>query len=58
MNIKSFDTVASLEAYAENSAASVLYLTLECIAVRSIHADHAASHLGRAQGIASQCVKF
>lgn len=51
LNIKSFTSLSSVEDYAENSVSSVLYLTLECLGVRSVHADHAASHLGRAQGI-------
>ncbi len=35
-----------LEDYAEETASSLLYLTLEAMNVRSTHADHAASHLG------------
>lgn len=48
---KSFGTVAEVEDYAEKSTSSVLYLTLECLGVKNVHADHAASHIGRAQGL-------
>ena len=51
LNIKSFTSLSSAEDYAEHSVSPVLYLTLECLGVRSVHADHAVSHLGRAQGI-------
>lgn len=53
LSIKSFESVAALETYAENSVSSVLYLTLECLSIRNVHADHAASHIGRAQGLAT-----
>lgn len=48
---KSFESLSALENYAENSVSSVLYLTLESLNVRTVEADHAASHIGRAQGI-------
>lgn len=34
------------ERYAEDTAASLLYLTLEATGVRNTSADHAASHIG------------
>ncbi|XP_062545008.1 NADH dehydrogenase (ubiquinone) complex I, assembly factor 6 homolog [Armigeres subalbatus] len=46
-----FVTTKQMEEYAENSVCSVLYLLLEAHGVRNVHADHAASHLGKAQGI-------
>ncbi|XP_049546544.1 NADH dehydrogenase (ubiquinone) complex I, assembly factor 6 homolog isoform X2 [Anopheles darlingi] len=46
-----FATVQQLEDYAEHSVSSVLYLLLEVHDTRSVHCDHAASHLGKAQGI-------
>uniref|UniRef100_A0A2M4BVQ0 Putative phytoene/squalene synthetase n=1 Tax=Anopheles marajoara TaxID=58244 RepID=A0A2M4BVQ0_9DIPT len=46
-----FTTVQQLEEYAEQSVSSVLYLLLEVHGTRSVHCDHAASHLGKAQGI-------
>jgi len=45
-------TVAALEAYAEATHGSLLYLTLEAAGVRDVHADHAASHIGKAAGLA------
>uniref|UniRef100_A0A182J4S7 NADH dehydrogenase (Ubiquinone) complex I, assembly factor 6 n=1 Tax=Anopheles atroparvus TaxID=41427 RepID=A0A182J4S7_ANOAO len=46
-----FLTVKQLEDYAEQSVSSVLYLLLEVHGMRNMHCDHAASHLGKAQGI-------
>ncbi|XP_019558491.2 NADH dehydrogenase (ubiquinone) complex I, assembly factor 6 homolog [Aedes albopictus] len=46
-----FVTTKQMEEYVENSVCSVLYLLLEAHGVRNVHADHAASHLGKAQGI-------
>ena len=48
-----FISVAQLEKHAENTAASLLYLQLEALGIRSVHADHAASHIGKAVGIAT-----
>ena len=49
----SFVTVKQLENYSEESVSSVNYLILELLDVRNVNADHAASHLGKAQGIAN-----
>ncbi|KAJ7413276.1 hypothetical protein WISP_91926 [Willisornis vidua] len=46
-----YRTIQELETYAENTQSALLYLTLEMLGVRDIHADHAASHIGKAQGI-------
>eukprot|EP00741_Cyanophora_paradoxa_P007388 tig00001127_g7147.t1 len=46
-------SVEDLEAYAENTASSLAYLALETCGVRNVHADHAASHLGKASGLVS-----
>jgi NADH dehydrogenase [ubiquinone] 1 alpha subcomplex assembly factor 6 len=46
-----FLTIKDLENYAEESVSSVNYLILEILGVKNIHADHAISHLGKAQGI-------
>lgn len=51
LSSKSFQSLSNLEDYAEHSASSILYLTLESLNVRTIESDHAASHIGRAQGI-------
>ncbi|XP_044514139.1 NADH dehydrogenase (ubiquinone) complex I, assembly factor 6 isoform X2 [Gracilinanus agilis] len=48
---KAYRNIQELEAYAENTQSSLLYLTLEVLGVRNLHADHAASHIGKAQGI-------
>jgi NADH dehydrogenase [ubiquinone] 1 alpha subcomplex assembly factor 6 len=40
--------------YGETTQATLLYLLLEAAGVRSVAADHAASHLGKAIAIALQ----
>lgn len=46
-----FSSLAEVEDYAEKTASSMLYLTLEILGVRNVQADHAASHIGKAQGL-------
>ncbi|XP_061111786.1 NADH dehydrogenase (ubiquinone) complex I, assembly factor 6 isoform X1 [Conger conger] len=46
-----YRNLQELEAYSENTQSSLLYLLLECLGVTDVHADHAASHIGKAQGI-------
>lgn len=46
-------TMAAVEEYAEHTASSMMYLSLELLGVRDAHADHAASHAGKAIGIAT-----
>lgn len=46
-----FSTLDELEQYAEQSTASAYYLLLKLCGVNDLNADHAASHLGKAQGI-------
>ncbi|XP_072013524.1 NADH dehydrogenase (ubiquinone) complex I, assembly factor 6-like [Amphiura filiformis] len=46
-----FHTVEEIESYAENTSSSLLYLTLEALGIKDVNADHAASHIGRAQGL-------
>ncbi|XP_012628284.2 NADH dehydrogenase (ubiquinone) complex I, assembly factor 6 isoform X2 [Microcebus murinus] len=48
---KPYRNIQELENYAENTQSSVLYLTLEILGIKDLHADHAASHIGKAQGI-------
>uniref|UniRef100_A0A8C5PGY4 NADH dehydrogenase (ubiquinone) complex I, assembly factor 6 n=1 Tax=Leptobrachium leishanense TaxID=445787 RepID=A0A8C5PGY4_9ANUR len=48
---KPYHSLKDLESYAENTQSSLLYLTLETLNVKDVHADHAASHIGKAQGI-------
>ncbi|XP_031432130.1 NADH dehydrogenase (ubiquinone) complex I, assembly factor 6 isoform X1 [Clupea harengus] len=48
---KAYRNLQELEAYSENTQSSLLYLLLESLGVKNVHADHAASHIGKAQGI-------
>ncbi|XP_070604146.1 NADH dehydrogenase (ubiquinone) complex I, assembly factor 6 isoform X2 [Erythrolamprus reginae] len=48
---RAYRDIGELETYAENTQSALLYLTLETLGVRDIHADHAASHIGKAHGI-------
>ncbi|KAM7319893.1 hypothetical protein ACRRTK_021576 [Alexandromys fortis] len=48
---RAYRNIQELENYAENTQSSLLYLTLEVLGVKDLHADHAASHIGKAQGI-------
>ncbi|KAJ3597655.1 hypothetical protein NHX12_001172 [Muraenolepis orangiensis] len=51
MDDRAYRNLQELEAYSENTQSSMLYLLLECLGVKNVHADHAASHIGKAQGI-------
>ncbi|RKP26961.1 isoprenoid synthase domain-containing protein [Syncephalis pseudoplumigaleata] len=46
-----YRTVADLENYAEATHASAIYLQLELLGIRSVAADHTASHIGKSYGI-------
>jgi NADH dehydrogenase [ubiquinone] 1 alpha subcomplex assembly factor 6 len=46
-----FPSLAALEDYAENTYATLMYTTLAAMPIRSVHADHLASHIGKACGI-------
>lgn len=48
---RAYRNLQELEAYSENTQSSLLYLLLEVLGVKDVHADHAASHIGKAQGI-------
>ncbi|KMZ09376.1 NADH dehydrogenase (ubiquinone) complex I, assembly factor 6 homolog [Drosophila sechellia] len=48
-----FESIRELEEYTEQTFSSLLLLLLEVGGVRDLNADHAASHLGKAQGIAT-----
>ncbi|XP_036731311.2 NADH dehydrogenase (ubiquinone) complex I, assembly factor 6 isoform X2 [Manis pentadactyla] len=48
---RAYCNIQELENYAENTQSSLLYLTLEVLGVKDLHADHVASHVGKAQGI-------
>lgn len=45
--------LGALETYAENTYSTLLYLNLQALPMASITADHVASHIGKAQGIAA-----
>nr|XP_057909673.1 NADH dehydrogenase (ubiquinone) complex I, assembly factor 6 isoform X2 [Doryrhamphus excisus] len=51
LNDRPYRNLQELESYAENAHSSLLYLLLECLGVKDVHADHAASHIGKAHGI-------
>ncbi|KAF7646854.1 hypothetical protein LDENG_00181380 [Lucifuga dentata] len=48
---RAYRNLKELETYSENTQSSLVYLLLECLGLKNIHADHAASHVGKAQGI-------
>uniref|UniRef100_A0A673A1T3 NADH dehydrogenase (ubiquinone) complex I, assembly factor 6 n=1 Tax=Sphaeramia orbicularis TaxID=375764 RepID=A0A673A1T3_9TELE len=48
---RAYRNLQELEAYSENTQSSLLYLLVECLGLKDVHADHAASHIGKAQGI-------
>ncbi|KAH8361219.1 hypothetical protein KR200_003798 [Drosophila serrata] len=50
---KAFESVRELEEYAEQTFSSLLLLLVEISGVRDLQVDHAASHLGKALGIAT-----
>ena len=53
LNNAPYPTLESLEKYGENTYSTLLYLTLQALPMGSITADHIASHIGKAVGIAA-----
>ncbi|KAK4212001.1 Squalene/phytoene synthase [Rhypophila decipiens] len=51
MENKPFISLAALEEYGENTYATLMYVTLAAMPLRSVHMDHLASHIGKACGI-------
>ena len=49
----SLPSMAALEEYGEHAYSSLMYLTLQAVPVSSLTADHVASHVGKAVGIAA-----
>ncbi|PON53814.1 Squalene/phytoene synthase [Parasponia andersonii] len=45
------EKIQELEQYAEDTASTILYMTLQAGGIRSTIADHAASHVGKASGL-------
>ncbi|XP_059060636.1 NADH dehydrogenase (ubiquinone) complex I, assembly factor 6 isoform X2 [Achroia grisella] len=50
---KYFRNLEDVEKYSEDTVSSIYYLILSVAGVQNVHADHAASHLGKAQGLAN-----
>jgi NADH dehydrogenase [ubiquinone] 1 alpha subcomplex assembly factor 6 len=48
-----YPNLEALESYAENTYSTLLYLTLSALPMTSVTADHVASHIGKAAGIAA-----
>lgn len=48
-----FVNLSALETYAESTYSTILYLTLSALPLNSLTADHVASHVGKAAGIAA-----
>ncbi|KAL5362671.1 Squalene/phytoene synthase [Aspergillus floccosus] len=48
-----YPDIAALESYAENTYSTLMYLTLSALPMTSVTADHVASHIGKAAGIAA-----
>jgi NADH dehydrogenase [ubiquinone] 1 alpha subcomplex assembly factor 6 len=53
MDNRPYTSMDALEAYAENTYSSLMYLTLGVLPMQSMAADHVASHIGKATGIAA-----
>ncbi|XP_026757288.1 NADH dehydrogenase (ubiquinone) complex I, assembly factor 6 isoform X2 [Galleria mellonella] len=53
MKSKYFRSLEDLERYSEDTVSSIYYLILSVAGIQNVHADHAASHLGKAQGLAN-----
>ncbi|KAH6612348.1 Squalene/phytoene synthase [Chaetomium sp. MPI-SDFR-AT-0129] len=53
MENRPFTSLAALEDYAENTYATLMYMTLAAMPLQSVHMDHLASHIGKAYGIAA-----
>ncbi|XP_040901331.1 NADH dehydrogenase (ubiquinone) complex I, assembly factor 6 isoform X1 [Toxotes jaculatrix] len=51
MDDRAYRNLQELETYSENTQSSLIYLLLECLGLKNVHADHAASHIGKAHGI-------
>ncbi|CAK7564075.1 MAG: hypothetical protein SEPTF4163_001958 [Sporothrix epigloea] len=51
MDNRPFASLAALEEYAESTYATLMYVTLAMLPLRSMHVDHLASHIGKACGI-------
>ena len=53
MGNRPFPSLAAVESRAENTYSTLLYCTLAALPMHSMHMDHVASHIGKAEGIVS-----
>ncbi|KAF7899781.1 hypothetical protein EAF00_004117 [Botryotinia globosa] len=53
MDNRPYINMDALEMYAENTYSTLMYLTLAALPLQSMAADHVASHIGKAAGIAA-----
>lgn len=53
MDNRPYTNMDALEMYAENTYSTLMYLTLAFLPLQSMAADHVASHIGKAAGIAA-----
>ncbi len=53
MDNRPYASLEALETYAEHTYSTLLYLTLAALPLNSLAADHVASHIGKATGIAA-----
>lgn len=53
MDNRPYTDMMALESYSENTYSTLLYLTLSALPMASVTADHLASHIGKAMGIAA-----
>jgi NADH dehydrogenase [ubiquinone] 1 alpha subcomplex assembly factor 6 len=53
MDNRPYTNMDTLETYAENTYSTLMYLTLAALPLHSMAADHVASHIGKATGIAA-----
>jgi NADH dehydrogenase [ubiquinone] 1 alpha subcomplex assembly factor 6 len=53
MDNRPYTSTDALESYAENTYSTLMYLTLASLPLHSMAADHVASHIGKATGIAA-----
>jgi NADH dehydrogenase [ubiquinone] 1 alpha subcomplex assembly factor 6 len=53
MDNRPYTSLDALETYAENTYSTLMYLTLAVLPLQSMAADHVASHIGKATGIAA-----
>ncbi|XP_047515475.1 NADH dehydrogenase (ubiquinone) complex I, assembly factor 6 homolog [Pieris napi] len=53
LKTKYFRTIEDIEKHSENSVSSIYYLLLSVAGITNVHVDHAASHLGKSQGLAN-----